>query len=320
MSFHDALNIEESEAGARCCRARTDAPKRLEDSPMVFARNARASISNLDDHVALVGVHRHGDWLGRRGVLDRIAHEVRDHLSDTNVVAQRQAGVAWQSYAKPFGSCIGVREESDGVAYDHANIVVVDVERELPGVDRRHVDEVADHSFQVMNLPCDDREGAPQLWLWRQRIIWPQHVDSERERGQWRSQVMGDAAEEGDLRFALTRDRVCHRVEALAHVLKLEGAILLGAGGALALSEPSDSVGEREPRPDHTPAKPQHQGDRDREDHDTEHDAGDVRDVIPLECLLVSGTRVLEVDGDKLFERGKGISFGIGIPDAVGSS
>ena len=104
-------------------------------------------------------------------------------LTNTNLVATNERRCFGQRHAQ-LACGLGAREQPDDFTDDRANIMLLDMQAQLPRLALRHVDEVAEHSLELRQLPGHPRDQPAQLRLGRKGRIRLEHVDGEPQRRQ----------------------------------------------------------------------------------------------------------------------------------------
>ena len=81
MGLGDGAGDEEAEPGARSRVPACHPAELLEDQALVLGRDPGPVVADVDAHAPVLRVGAHLDLAARRGVLDRVVDQVRQHLA-----------------------------------------------------------------------------------------------------------------------------------------------------------------------------------------------------------------------------------------------
>ena len=203
-------------------------------------RDAEARVAHLHAGEALArdGRDRHGAAGGR--VLDRVGEQVGDHLPDAVAVADHRQRLVAACRTRAGGSSACAAKSSTSCSSSAAELERLEREREAPGLDLLHVEEVVDERRQALRLAVDRLQVAPARVL-VEVVVHQQLREAEHARERC-AQLVRDGGDELGLEprgLALGGDLADHDDAAD----QLAGGVVHGARVAL---EGAADIGELE--------------------------------------------------------------------------
>src|SRR3989442_1327483 len=149
----------------------------LEDAGQLLARNSWTGVAHGDDYIVRTRLSTKGDRVVRSTELDRVSEKVPEDLENAKAIARdldfvdRQLGV--QMNALCGGQLLMALERVDEKWFQRHHLTL---ERNLPRLDRRHVEQIVEQVLHALD------RAANRLERLRDRFCGPARRDFRREQ------------------------------------------------------------------------------------------------------------------------------------------
>jgi hypothetical protein len=214
--------------------------ERLEDALEVLGRDARAGIADIDREadlaILLVRADRDAHAAPFRE-LDRVADDVQEHLAHAHGIGpdgHARGGIRHDMVERDPERRRAKRKQPHHLVHEVGDDHVGRNDGELPRIDARDVEDVADHREQVVTVAADGLEVRGTLA--RREAFVPEQVGVAEDRGHRGANLVRDARDEERLR------RAC-RLGGTTQLALRAFALLELTDAALELGDPRTDVG-----------------------------------------------------------------------------